>query len=82
MLYERKLHSSLQMREQYFVLVSRVYSITVYNIVTCSGCAWLIHGGLDWMIGFIDILYTPLGTTGNYSAIALSTLYSSLLHTH
>jgi hypothetical protein len=35
---------------------------------------------LDWMIGFIDTLYTPLGTTGNYSAIAISTLYSSLLH--
>jgi hypothetical protein len=25
---------------------------------------------LDWMIGFIDILHTPLGTTGKYSAIA------------
>jgi hypothetical protein len=46
------------------------------------GCAWLIDGVLDWMSGFIDTLYTPLGTTGNYSNIALSTLYSSPIHTH
>jgi hypothetical protein len=26
-------------------------------------------------------LYTPLGTTGNYSAIAIPTLYRILLHT-
>jgi hypothetical protein len=35
----------------------------------------------DRMIGFIGNLYTPLGTTGNYSGIAISTLYSSPLHT-
>jgi hypothetical protein len=37
---------------------------------------------LDWLIVFSDILYIQLVTTINYSAIALSTLYSSPLHTH
>jgi hypothetical protein len=32
--------------------------------------------GLDWMIGFIDTLYPPLRTISDYSAIAISTLYS------
>jgi hypothetical protein len=33
---------------------------------------------LEWMIGFIGTLYTVLGTTVNYSAIAISSLYSSV----
>jgi hypothetical protein len=38
---------------------------------------------LDGMIEFIDTLYTPLGTTGNYSAIAdLHTLQFTVTHTH
>jgi hypothetical protein len=40
-----------------------------------------IRLGLNWMIGFIATLYTPLGTTANYSAIVISTFCSSLLHT-
>jgi hypothetical protein len=35
------------------------------------------------MIGFIDTLYTPLGTTDSYSTVAdLHTLQFSVSHTH
>jgi hypothetical protein len=36
---------------------------------------------LDSMSGFVDTVYTRLGTTGNYSDIAILTLYRSFLHT-
>jgi hypothetical protein len=46
----------------------------------CSG-VWLIRRGLDWRIGFIGTLFTQLGTTGNYSAIAiLHTLQFTVAH--
>jgi hypothetical protein len=59
-----------------------VWSSRLIYIVTCSGCAWLTRRVLDWMLRFIDTLYTQLGTTGNYSAITIPTLYSSPLRTH
>jgi hypothetical protein len=40
-----------------------------------------IDAVLDWMIGFIDALFTHLGTTSNYSAIAdLHTLQFTVTH--
>jgi hypothetical protein len=37
---------------------------------------------LNWMIEFIDILYTPFGTTGNYSAfIDLHALHFTVTQT-
>jgi hypothetical protein len=35
---------------------------------------------LDWMIGIINTLHIQLVTTINYSAIAIPTIYRSLLH--
>jgi hypothetical protein len=51
------------------------------NIVTCREVSVRDlktgFGSDDWIV----TLYTPLGTTSNYNAIAISTLYRSLLHT-
>jgi hypothetical protein len=66
------------------LLCSEIFTFYVWtllmcvNIVTCRGDYRRV---LDWMIGFIDTLYTPLGTTDNYSAIAdLHTLQFTVTH--
>jgi hypothetical protein len=51
------------------------------RIVTCRNLCVTYRRVLVWMIGFNDALYTPLGTTGNYSAIAdLHTLQFTVTH--
>jgi hypothetical protein len=52
------------------------------HIIPCMGLCVTYRRVLDWMIGFIDTLYTQLGTTGNYSAIAdPHTLQFTVTHT-
>jgi hypothetical protein len=50
------------------------------HTVTCKECALLIDGFSVGWIGFIDTLYTHIVTSINYRSVAISTLYSSLLH--
>jgi hypothetical protein len=41
-----------------------------------------VRRGLDWMVGFINLLYTQLRTTSNYSVTAdLHTLQFTVIHT-
>jgi hypothetical protein len=53
-------------------------SLPLLSTVMCTGG---YRRGLDWMIGFIGTLFTVLGTTSNYSAIAdLHTLQLTVTH--
>jgi hypothetical protein len=46
------------------------------NIVTCRGLCLTYRRVLEWMIGFIDTLFTQLGTTCSHSATAVSTHFT------
>jgi hypothetical protein len=67
-----------------FVFFKDVIAVhSKYYTVTCVGfCAWLYKTLLDWMIGLLHLIYSQLGTTGNYIATAdLHTLQFTDPHT-
>jgi hypothetical protein len=51
-----------------------VYALNCVYIITCRAFCMTYRWVLDWVIGFIETLHTPLRTIGNYSAIAVPTL--------
>jgi hypothetical protein len=70
-----------QERDKWQALINIVVSL-LYKVLPRARVV-TIRRGLDWMIGFIEHLYTPLRTARNYSAIAdLHTLQIAVTHTH
>jgi hypothetical protein len=69
----------------YYSLSTSVVIYTACEFTYChvlGFCSRLTRRVLNWMVGFIDTLFTQLGTTGNYRAIAiLHALQFTVTHT-
>jgi hypothetical protein len=57
------------------VFKEMLVAIVIIILSRVGAFARLIRRVSDWMIGFIDTLFTQLGTTDNYSAIADFTVH-------